>query len=62
MKTNVANFIIHDLSSHNKLHENLPIDSEVISEIVEGWNQNVYVVSDTATELNRLEIKKYILM
>lgn len=62
MKHNVANFIIHDLSTKYRADESLGVNSTVISDVVEGWNRKIYVVPYQAVKLNRQEPEKYILM
>ena len=38
-----ANVIIQDLSSASPLHENFEVSQGIISEVVDGWNKDIYV-------------------
>ena len=63
MKTHTfANIIIHDLSSKSRLHDNFEISRGIISELVEGWNKNIYVIPNQALHLYSEKTKKYLYM
>ncbi|MBO6289340.1 MAG: hypothetical protein IJ738_01530 [Alphaproteobacteria bacterium] len=60
--TQIANYILFDLEQKRKIPLGFDVSSQIISELVDGWNKNVYVVPNQATKLCRREIKKYTLM
>ncbi len=63
MKTHTfANVIIQDLSSQSHLHDNFEISRGIISELVEGWNKNLYVIPNQALNLYSEKTKKYLYM
>lgn len=39
---NIANFILYDMAKSKPFH-NYGVDSNIISEVVEGWNRQIYV-------------------
>lgn len=61
IKQNIAQYIINDLS-RNRVPEGFGVNSSVISEVVEGWNQNIYVEPNHTLKINRTQPQKYILM
>jgi len=61
IKQNIAHYIINDLS-RNRVQEGFGINTGVISEIVEGWNRNIYVEPSHSLKVNRQRPEKYILM
>ena len=60
--TQIANYILFDLEQKHKLPLNFDVSSQVISEVVEGWNQNIYVVPKKAVKIFHEDTKKYVLM
>jgi hypothetical protein len=60
--TQIANYILFDLEQKRKLSLNFDVSSQVISEVVEGWNQNIYVVPKQAVKIFHKDTKKYVLM
>jgi hypothetical protein len=60
--TQIANYILFDLEQKRKIPLGFDVSSQIISELVDGWNKNVYVVPNQAIKLCRREIKKYTLM
>lgn len=61
IKQNIAHYIINDLS-RSRMPEEISVNSSVISEIVEGWNRNIYVEPNHRVKINRQRPEKYILM
>ena len=41
-KQNIADFILYDIN-RNHVKNGFGVDSQIISEVVEGWNRNIYV-------------------
>lgn len=41
-KQNIADFILYDIS-RNHVQNGFGVNASAISEVVEGWNQNIYV-------------------
>ena len=62
IKHNVANYIIQDLSCKNRVPNGYGFNSGVISDVVEGWNQKIYIVPNQALKINHNEPEKYIFM
>ena len=58
---NIANILLYDMAQ-----KHIPIEAEVnrhlISEIVEGWNQNRYVFPKHSIKFQKPRYKKYDLM
>jgi len=50
------------LSSKSRLHDNFEISRGIISELVEGWNKNIYVIPNQALHLYSEKTKKYLYM
>ena len=59
---NIANYIVADLQRQHKVPYNYTLNRRIISEVVEGWNQKIYVVPARAVNLWHKENKKYELM
>lgn len=57
-----ANVIIQDLSSASPLHENFEVSQGIISEVVDGWNKDIYVIPRKALQINHRELEKYSIM
>ena len=62
IKEGLTNFIIHDMSFTSRAEDAFGVNSHVISDVVEGWNRNVFVIPDKAIKINTNKQKKYVLM
>lgn len=60
-KQNIANILLYNMTSEYAPTE-LGADKRIISEIVDGWNQNIYVYPKYSIKLNPHRTKKYNLM
>lgn len=60
-KTNIADFILYDLAQ-TKINNDFGINSGIISDVVEGWNNNVYVVPNKTIKFARKKTKNFRLM
>ena len=60
--TQIAHHILFDLEKSHKLPHGYEANSQIISEVVEGWNRHIYVVHNQAIKLQHRKTKKYILM
>ena len=63
MKTHtVANVIIQDLSSAAPLHDGFENSSNIISQIVDNWDKNIYTIPRKALQFHHEESQKYLSM
>ncbi len=62
IKHTIANFVVNDLAEKYRLQKGYEANYSVISEIVEGWDRQVYVVPNTGLKLQHKEQQKHILM
>lgn len=60
-KQNIANILLYDMAQKYAPSE-FGTDSRVISEVVEGWNKNVYVYPKYSIKFQKRRQKKYDLM
>lgn len=58
---NIANIILYDVAKRYSPQET-GVDSSLISEVVEGWNQNIYVVPAQSVRFLKNKPPKYVLM
>lgn len=58
---NIANVILYDISKRRTSAEAI-INTGLISEVVEGWNQNIYIIPPQSLRLHKPPTAKYILM
>ena len=58
---NIADYILYDIAK-KRMQSGLGITSEIISEVVEGWNSNIYVVPTKNTQFENLPHPKINLM
>lgn len=59
---NIANYIVYDLSKKVYMPSEMPVNRRIISRVVDGWNEKIYIVPHEAVHLQRSESKKYTLM
>lgn len=59
---NIANYIVYDLSKKIYMPSEMPVNRRIISRVVDGWNEKIYVIPDEAMRLQRRKNKKYTLM
>lgn len=57
---NIANYILYSLA-HEKVENGLGVNSGLISDVVEGWNRQIYVVPNKKIKFHT-QNKKYKLM
>ena len=63
MKTHTfANVIIHDLSSTEHLHGGFENSRNIISQIVDDWDKNIYTIPHKAWQFHHEEPQKYLSM
>ena len=63
MKTHTfANVIIQDLSSAAPLHDGFENSSNIISQIVDNWDKNIYTIPRKALQIHHEESQKYLSM
>ena len=55
---NIANILLYDMMPKQK-PAGLDIDNLIISEIVEGWNKNIYVIPKRSLKFQKCQHKKY---
>jgi len=55
-KQNIADFILYDMSK-NHIKSGFGVNTGIISEVVEGWNRNVYVTPQSGLKFHH-EINK----
>jgi len=57
----IADYILYDISKH-RIPDSFGISSEIISEVVEGWNQSIYITPAKIKNLrHRYAIRKKII-
>ena len=57
----IINVILSDLA-HEKVKTGYGVNSGIISDVVEGWNQNIYVVPNKIVLNKHLSNKKFDIM
>ena len=63
MKTHTfANVIIQDLSSAAPLYDGFENSSNIISQIVDDWDKNIYTIPRKALQIHHEESQKYLSM
>ena len=63
MKTHTfANVIIHDLSSTEHLHGGFENSRNIISQIVDDWDKNIYTIPHKVLQFHHEEPQKYLSM
>ncbi len=63
MKTHTfANVIIQDLSSAAPLHDGFENSRNIISQIVDDWDKNIYTIPHKALQIHHEEQQKYLSM
>ena len=60
-KQNIANFILYNLA-HTDIHRDLNVNKTLISDVVEGWNRQIYVTPNQPIRINHNLPPKKILM
>ena len=60
-KQNIANILLYGMAQKQAPAE-FGIDDRIISEVVEGWNQNMYIFPKPSLKLLPRQPKKYDLM
>ncbi len=60
-KQNIANILLYGMAQQHTPAE-FGADERIISEMVEGWNQNVYIFPHYGIKLQKNRQKKYHLM
>jgi len=58
---NIANIILYDVTKRRSPQE-LEINSNLISEVVEGWNRDIYVFPSQSVRFQKNNRHKYVLM
>lgn len=58
MAKDIANFILYDLSQKAHLPSDVAAHKMMISDLVEGWNNRVYVTPHNAVRFYRTAPKK----
>ena len=61
LKQNIANFILYNLE-HTDLQQSMKVDTGLISDVVEGWNKQIYITPKQPIILNKSTNKKITLM
>ena len=61
LKQSIANFILYHLE-HTDIQQNIKVDTGLISDVVEGWNRQVYITPNQPITLNKSTNKKITLM
>lgn len=61
LKQNIANFILYNLA-HTDIHQGAFVNSTLISDIVEGWNRQIYITPNQPIKINKSTSKKINLM
>lgn len=61
LKQNIANFILYNLA-HTEIQLEPKNSSGLISEVVEGWNNNIYITPSQPIQINKSTNKKITLM
>ncbi len=63
MKTHTfANVIIQDLSSAAPLHDGFENSRNIISQLVDNWDKNIYTIPHKALQFHHEESQKYLSM
>lgn len=52
-KQSIADFILYDISKA-KVNGGFEVNSSIISDVVEGWNRNIYVTPNEGIKFNRV--------
>ncbi len=52
MKTDVANFLIHDIKNRYPLREDNIVDGEIIDVLIDRWSNQKYVAPRATMRLN----------
>lgn len=60
-KQNIANILLYGMAQKQAPSE-FGIDDRIISEVVEGWNQNMYIFPQSGLKFWSRQSKKYDLM
>ena len=60
-KQNIANFILYNLA-HTDIYQGVNVNKGLISEVVEGWNQQIYITPNQPIKINKNKIQKKLLM
>lgn len=60
-KQNIANFILYNLA-HTDIYQGANINKGLISDVVEGWNREIYVTPNQPIRVNKNKTKKNLLM
>ncbi len=55
----IANYILYDLTKKINVPRGFGVNSNIISDVVEGWDQRVYIVPNQSLKLHHREPKKY---
>ena len=58
---NIANIILYDVAKRYSPQE-LEINSNLISEVVEGWNRDINVIPSQSVRFQKNNKQKYVLM
>lgn len=60
-RQDIANIILYDVAKRH-LPQELEINSKLISEVVEGWNRDIYVIPSQSVRFQKNNRHKYVLM
>lgn len=58
----IANYILYDLAKKINVPRGFGVNGNLISDVVEGWDQRIYIVPNQSLKLHHHEPKKYQLM
>ncbi|MEE6206908.1 MAG: hypothetical protein VZR95_02520 [Alphaproteobacteria bacterium] len=61
LKQNIANFILYNLA-HAGIKPEADVNSNLISDVVEGWNRQIYIIPDQPIKIHKSTNKKITLM
>ena len=50
-KQNIADYILYDMNK-NHIKNDFGVNSSLISEIVEGWNRNIYITPNSRVKFH----------
>ncbi|MBQ8482116.1 MAG: hypothetical protein IJ532_06235 [Alphaproteobacteria bacterium] len=57
-KQNIADFILYDMNK-NHVRSGFGVDSRIISEVVEGWNRNIYITPNERIKFHHINKSGY---
>ena len=58
----IVNYIVLDLEQQHKVPYSYTLNRRIISDIVDGWDKKIYVITQDILNFRREKHKKYTLM